>query len=116
MLPNVAALSPSLMSLMMQVYYSLNAVAGRVPFQFSVMSSMESAMSMVRWRCKTILGRDDGSLSEAMSRIQDLYTTFEICHYSTRNLRPYPDPSNLEEGMSIELRYVRSLLRRLPIA
>jgi hypothetical protein len=92
-------------NLAMQVYYSLNAAAGRAPFHFAVMTSMESTMSTVRWRCKTLFGRGDGSLSEVMSRIKDMYMSFEVVEDPTERGLPYPNEETCHPGMSVELRY-----------
>jgi hypothetical protein len=87
-----------------QIYFAVNAAAGRVPFQFAVMTSMESAMSRVRWRCRYVLGSGERSLSEIMSRVKDLYTSLEIIADPTADGLPYPHEGSGIGGMSIELR------------
>jgi hypothetical protein len=62
-------------------------------------------MSTVRWRCKTLFGRGDGSLSEVMSRIKDMYMSFEVIEDPTEGALPYPNEETCHPGMSVELRY-----------
>jgi hypothetical protein len=69
---------------------------------------MAEASSSLRWNLKTLFGSSQGSFSQTILSIKEMYETLEPKLDPTVNGLRYPNAETTsDKGMALELRYVQ---------
>jgi hypothetical protein len=77
---------------------------GIISFRFSAVSSLRAASSELSFRITYLFGFRQGSLSEKLIKIKEIYQVLEIKKDPSEGGAEYPSRATDARGMSLEIR------------
>jgi hypothetical protein len=78
--------------------------------QFSTITSIQTVSGSLGWKAVQLFSVQEGSMSEILASLKQLYATLEVKPDSTANACPYPADHSSNAGMGIEMKYAQSFL------